>query len=622
MASFISRSWRRLTRTDWLAITLFLVFVITFAILNIRSFQAFQFGALDLAKFDQGIWNTAQGRPYQITLAENSVIQSHFSPSLALFAPLYWIWPDIRLLFILQSILLAGAGLLIYGYFRGKRSWLGLVVFAAYLMHPSLHQVTLIGFRRLTLAVFATSFMIYHLLKRQYGWAALGLVVALLSKEDMAFVAIMAGLYVLLVQRSYKWGALFLLTGLAWMIFIPFAVLPALSGSAGAYTHADANFSYLGDTLPEILQTLRQKPTLPWQYALQPARLTAVWRFFWPTLFLFLLAPEIAIFLAPFLGFYLTSVQNELGELKAWYPSVLLIILYWAVALGLARLFPRISSRWHKVIGIGLLLTSLIAWVLSSQLWPGPNFDKERYQVSEHDRHVVEILRQIPQEVTVAAQDSLVPHLAHREEIYLYPWIFSDAQAEYIIFDRELSSTYPLSLGEYRTYFYDIFAETEYELVEQWDSLYVFQRIDKIAPNTPRQDTFGNLLTLLGYTVAFAPPGEPFQTDLPTLPGGTQVRVTLFWQIEQETAQNYSVFTHLAAPDGFTLAQHDSWPADDHRPTSTMPAGKIIRDTHYLTLPSDAATNELSVRVGVYESLTREPLLTPSGESFIVVPLR
>ena len=56
-----------------------------------------------LAKFDQAIWNTAQGRPFQITLGEQSVLDSHFSPALALFAPVYWLWSDIRVLAILQA---------------------------------------------------------------------------------------------------------------------------------------------------------------------------------------------------------------------------------------------------------------------------------------------------------------------------------------------------------------------------------------------------------------------------------------------------------------------------------------------------------------------------------------
>ena len=48
--------------------------------------------------------------------------------------------------------LMSAAGFLIYWFLRGQQPWLGLAVYAAYLMHPALHQVYLSGFRRETLA--------------------------------------------------------------------------------------------------------------------------------------------------------------------------------------------------------------------------------------------------------------------------------------------------------------------------------------------------------------------------------------------------------------------------------------------------------------------------------------
>lgn len=204
------------------ALALFMLYGSALSYLTIREHNGFGTWALDLAKFDQAIWNTAHGRPFQITLIESSINQGHFSPALALYAPLYLLWSNVRILFIAQSLLIAGAGYLIYRFFREKAPWLGLAVFAAYLMNPSVHQVNLIEFRRLTLAMFTTSFAVYHMLKRQYSWMMLGLVVTLLCKEDMAFTCIAAGIYVALRQKSYSWGALVTAIGVLYLAFIPF----------------------------------------------------------------------------------------------------------------------------------------------------------------------------------------------------------------------------------------------------------------------------------------------------------------------------------------------------------------------------------------------------------------
>ena len=89
--------------SDLLAVAVLLLFVVVFSTLTIRAHQSFNTAALDLAKFDQSIWNTSRGDPYAITLSEDTVNDSHFSPALAIFAPLYWIWADIRLLLIALS---------------------------------------------------------------------------------------------------------------------------------------------------------------------------------------------------------------------------------------------------------------------------------------------------------------------------------------------------------------------------------------------------------------------------------------------------------------------------------------------------------------------------------------
>jgi uncharacterized membrane protein len=49
----------------------------------------------DLANYDQAIWNTTQGRPFASTLIEHADnwFGDHFAPVVALFVPLYMIWP-------------------------------------------------------------------------------------------------------------------------------------------------------------------------------------------------------------------------------------------------------------------------------------------------------------------------------------------------------------------------------------------------------------------------------------------------------------------------------------------------------------------------------------------------
>ncbi len=615
----VKRFLNHLRPMDWLAIALLLLYVAGFSWMAIRQHESFQTNALDLAKFDQAIWNTAQGRPYKISLIQQSIVQSHFSPILAVYAPLYWLWPDIRLLLIIQSICLAGAGFLIYWFFRESAPWLGLSVFVAYMLHPTLHHVNLSEFRRVTTAVLGTSAALYCLFRRRYRSMAVGLAVALLSKENAAFLVIGTGLYLVFVHAELTIGLPVLLVGAAWLVVVPFVVLPALgtpqflSKNTG-YSLAGKYFSYLGRSPAEMLRTLLRHPGAPLTYVLRPKRLRAVLRFCWPTGFLFLLAPEVALFGLPFLGYLMASNSDAMGQLAAWYPALLLPLVYWAAAVGLSRL----HDHWRAGALIILLLTATTGYVTLSEIRPERWPTMTRFRVTEHHRQVELALSEVPKDAVVVAQDSLVPHLSHREQIYLFPWFPADPPPEYIILDRKMR-TYPVERPAYRTLFHNLLAGTEYEIDQQIDSFIIFRYGGEVRPVWEHSARFGEHFRLKGYSIAAAPPGEAFGSISEQLPAGSTVRLSLFWQVDQPTEENYTVFVHALTQDAHLLAQHDGWPANAHRPTSVLPGGTVFRDIHYLTFPQ-ATPSDVVLHVGLYDS-KGDRLLTQGDQTSVTFPL-
>ncbi|MEA3374832.1 MAG: DUF2079 domain-containing protein [Chloroflexota bacterium] len=84
----------------------------------------------------------------------------------------------------------------------------------------------------------------------------------------------------------------------------------------------------------------------------------------------------------------------------------------------------------------------------------------------------------------------------------------------------------------------------------------------------------------------------------------------------------YSTITQQSAVQGHfsqLLAQHDSWPADAHRPTSVLPPGTVVRDVHYLTVPQ-AISGEVVARVGLYDEQGTH-LTTQEGQEFVDLSL-
>ena len=112
-------------------------------------------------------------------------------------------------------------------------------------------------------------------------------------------------------------------------------------------------------------------------------------------------------------------------------------------------------------------------------------------------------------------------------------------------------------------------------------------------PQNPLATQFGNpemgSVTLLGYTVSPKQPavGEPFT-------------VTLFWQITQPLAHNYTSFIHVLDGVGNRIAQSDHRPGGVYYPTSLWQPDEVLRDTHLLELPDSGGANNYRLVVGLY----------------------
>ena len=113
-----------------------------------------------------------------------------------------------------------------------------------------------------------------------------------------------------------------------------------------------------------------------------------------------------------------------------------------------------------------------------------------------------------------------------------------------------------------------------------------------------RDVSFGNKIKLIGFgldTTVYAP--------------GDELSLSLLWRTLEEMSEDYTVFVHLIDEDGNLLAQHDSQPQES--PTSAWHRQEIIRSQHTLHIPTDAASGEARLVIGLYAwpSLDRLPVI-------------
>ena len=290
------------------AYILTIAFACAGAFLMFQKHAAFNTRTYDLARFDQAIWNTLHGRFLYSSILDMCILGNHFSPFLALLSPLFLIWNDVRMLFLVQMVSVAVTGLLLFRIVRARHAALAPWFLLAFYLNPAVHEVTLFEFRRVVPAMPFLAMALHALYTKRRGRMAIGLALALLCKENVGFIVFMVGFYLLVFERDWKWGIPVMLVGGAWAVLVSLWVIPAFAPpSDGPSTYPLLRyFNLSGIPYDQVLDTLLRDPLRLIQPVLGIDRLQSLGRILLPLgLVLPFLAPGWALICLPSLAYML-----------------------------------------------------------------------------------------------------------------------------------------------------------------------------------------------------------------------------------------------------------------------------------------------------------------------------
>jgi hypothetical protein len=268
------------------------------------------------------------------------------------------------------------------------------------------------------------------------------------------------------------------------------------------------------------------------------------------------------------------------------------------------------------------MIGTVAGFVLYSPAPLGGDYEASLYEVTDHHRLARQIIRSIPEEASVATQARYVPHLAHREHVYHYPWIDAGVEnMDYILLDRH-SNPYPFSQDELNARIDELLADPGLPIRLEADGIYLFE----MGRKTDYLDyVVDDSMQLVSADVTAQDERKilcsPCQGDLHLDPGD-QVRVSLHWSAIEAPQAERTVSLRIVAADGAIVAQHDGWPALGTKPTSWWEKGWQVRDVHYLTVSEGAAPGPASLQLLVYDSYSYEVLPFEEGQTEIeILPL-
>jgi len=384
----------------------------------------------DVGLIDYSLYWTLHGRFMYSPLIGQSHFGVHFTPTLLLALPFYALHDGPATLLLFQSVFLAGAAVPLFLLTRHATNSRALAALTAGLylvnyyvgsIHQASHYEALLPF-----CVFSAMYCALAGHRKAY-WIFLAL--ALGVKTDAALYMVPFGLYLLLARRERRlgWGTMGL--SLAWFV-LAVAVTRAFA-RAGATPEYLKFWGVYGDNLPAIALNILAHP---WRI---PLSLIS-----WPLLtllatcgFLFLADWRSALLILPPAAVVLLSPAPDFQKLAYYRSATIIPFLFFATALGAARLAQgsRATRRALIVFMAALLAVNAAIWLTRPTLSNG--FPMRPFKVTARDRAAAEIARRfLPQDGRLAVQWDLYCQVPHRAEIGL---LDDYAEADYLFLDTK-----------------------------------------------------------------------------------------------------------------------------------------------------------------------------------------
>ncbi len=407
-----------------------------YAVVSIRLHERMLSTGFDLGIFEQAVRSYAHG---DLPVAEVNgpdfrVLGDHFSPVLALIAPIYRVFPTPVTLLVVQAVLFAVAVVPLAAYAQrtlGRTA--AVVVGLGYGLSWGIAQAVGFDAHEVMFAVPLIAFSAVALAERRLRAAVLWALPLVLVKEDLGLTVAAVGAMVVWFG-SRRLGIATIVAGLASTAVEVFWLLPANTdaGTFSAWWDAHRRSDDGGGIASQLERVtvglFEREPKVVLLILLVA-----------PTAMVALRSPLLLLVL-PTLAWRLTSDNPLYWGTGYHYSAILMPIVFVAFVDGLRRLASRQGpSRVRESLVISAVVTAML--VPAYPLWSAVRPSTWQHDVRIDDAHA--LLNRIPDDAQVQASNRLVPQLASRTSVSVFGYPPSRANPEWIALDKAPPFNWP-----------------------------------------------------------------------------------------------------------------------------------------------------------------------------------
>jgi uncharacterized membrane protein len=441
----------------WQAILVFGLLATLYAAISIQRYHRMESYVFDLGFFEAIIRDYAHGQLPQLSYTDTTFAPLHFSPALALLAPLVLLWSSPIAILVTQALALAVGVIPLMR--AATPGWMAWVVALSYGLAPGFASLIGFDFHEVALAVPLLSLSMAAMLRGDHRAAVLWSLPLLLVKEDLGLTVAALGVVVFL-RGSRRWGLAAMGIGSVTFVVLLVWVLPLIqSDGSFAQNYAPASASeawrILGTGSHNKIQTVL--------YWLIPTGLVA------------LRSPMLLLVAVPTFAWRFLSDRATYWDPWYQYDAVLVPIVIAAMIEGARLMHGRTRTLGLSLAVAGTLL--LVPRFPFAQVW-----DTDFWQTPDRTAAVDRVLDQIPTGSRVAASDDLGARIALRTELYVIGDTYdfdgpplpasSFDEVEWVAFDSLIA---PAPVPAWRG-FAQLLQTGEFEVVAEADGVIVAQR--------------------------------------------------------------------------------------------------------------------------------------------------
>lgn len=389
---------------------------------------------------DQTIWNTLHGRFFSLTGDYGTIsrFSIHGDIILALLAPLYLIWDNVRAILIFQSFALALGAIPIYliSFKLLKNKILALLLAAMYLLNPGMQWTNIYDFHPIALVIPFLLSTFYCALTKKWRWYFAFLILSLMTKEEVGFTTMIMGGLLLIMFKEWKIGLITIAISGFWIFVVVRLIIPHYNidhtySYSSWYKIAEENIK--STNLIEIPNELVRNyfvtiDTIPYynillrEFAFLPL-LGIPW--------ILLSLPELLI--------NIFSSHAQMRSIVLHYDSLMVpgLMISSIFTIYYLQIFFSKVKYLKKYSQLSLYFITCVALAIVirvdyhySPLPITPSCWCKTYRVTKNSIAFEKILQKIPKSASVTSSPEIAPHTTHRENAYTLP--IATASADFI----------------------------------------------------------------------------------------------------------------------------------------------------------------------------------------------